>query len=63
MIFAELYAEGLATFASLIANSISQSGHDVLPLLAISWKDAARVKGIALVAAAVVGLGFAAGGL
>ncbi len=56
MIFAELYAEGLLAWPVLVANSLSQSGHDILPLLAISWKDAAWTKGIALAAAIAVGL-------
>lgn len=55
LVFVMLYAEGLVPFSVLLASSISQDGHGLLPLLSYSVKDALAIKAINVVAALVVG--------
>ena len=44
LLFATLFSQNLLPFSILIANSIVQDGHGMLPLLAESGKDFIRVK-------------------
>jgi len=46
LVFVTLFADGLIPFSVLLANSIAQDGHGMLPLLAHSRKDFVKVKGI-----------------
>jgi hypothetical protein len=55
LIFVTLYAQGAAPFGVLLASSIVQDGHGMLPMLAHSRRAFAAVKAINLV------VGFAAG--
>ncbi|MGC9472238.1 MAG: putative manganese transporter [Bacteroidales bacterium] len=56
LIFVTLFSEGLLPFSILLANSIVQDGHGILPLLAESRKDFLKVKAINM------GTGLIAGG-
>ena len=53
-----LYAAGNVPVSALIASSIVQDGHGMLPLLAHSWRDFIKVKAINLVAGILVGGAF-----
>ncbi|NOY78806.1 MAG: selenocysteine protein [Calditrichaeota bacterium] len=44
LIFITLYAKGLIPISVLIANSIVQDGHGMLPMLSYSLKDSVRIK-------------------
>lgn len=55
LIFVTLYAEGAIPFAALLANSVVQDGHGMLPLLAHSARDFVRVKAINLAAGLAAG--------
>ncbi|MDD5230861.1 MAG: putative manganese transporter, partial [Candidatus Marinimicrobia bacterium] len=44
LIFVTMFARGLAPFSVLLASSIVQDGHGMLPLLAHSRRDFIRVK-------------------
>lgn len=44
LIFITLYAKGLIPISVLIANSIVQDGHGMLPMLSYSVKDSVRIK-------------------
>ncbi len=44
LIFITLYAKGLIPISVLIANSIVQDGHGMLPMLSYSVKDSIRIK-------------------
>jgi len=57
LIFVTLFSEGLLPFSILLANSIVQDGHGILPLLAESRKDFLKVKAINM------GIGLLAGGV
>ncbi|MCW8985637.1 MAG: putative manganese transporter [Thermoanaerobaculales bacterium] len=50
-----LYAAGNVPLSALVANSVVQDGHGMLPLLAHSWRDFMKVKAINLVAGILVG--------
>ena len=50
-----LYAAGNVPVSALVASSIVQDGHGMLPLLAHSWRDFIKVKAINLVAGILVG--------
>ncbi len=50
-----LYAAGNVPLSALIASSIVQDGHGMLPLIAHSWRDFIKVKAINLVAGILVG--------
>lgn len=57
-IFITLYSQGLIPFSILLANSIVQDGHGMLPLLAESRKDFLKIKLINLIAGLVFGMIF-----
>lgn len=63
MIFVMLYARGLIPFSILLASSVVQDGHGMLPLLSYSVKDSLLVKGFNLVFGTAVGLAFYMAGL
>jgi len=50
-----LYAAGNVPVSVLLASSVVQDGHGMLPLLAHSWRDFIKVKAINLVAGILVG--------
>ncbi len=56
LIFLTLYTQGVIPLSVLLASSIVQDGHGMLPLLAESRLDFARVKGINFCVGLVVGL-------
>ncbi len=61
-IFITLFAQGTIPFSILLANSISQDGHGMLPLLAESKRSFIAVKAVnVLVALAVGGLAYLIG--
>ncbi|MBP7148077.1 MAG: hypothetical protein KBD01_11065 [Acidobacteria bacterium] len=55
-VFATFYVNGLVPFAALLANSVAQNGHGLLPLLSVSWRDAVRVKVATLLLGLVAGI-------
>nr|MBN2277254.1 arsenic efflux protein [candidate division Zixibacteria bacterium] len=55
LLFVTLYAQGVVPFAVLLASSIVQDGHGMLPLLAHSRRGFLLVKAINLIAGLVVG--------
>jgi hypothetical protein len=55
LIFVTMFAEGVVPFSVLLASSISQDGHGMLPMLAHSTRDFVVVKAIAVVAGLAVG--------
>lgn len=55
LIFVTLFAQGLIPFGVLVANSIVQDGHGMLPMLAHSRKEFLLIKGIAFTAALTIG--------
>jgi len=50
-----LFAKGLIPFSILLANSIVQDGHGLLPILGFSLKDALKIKGFNLALGLFVG--------
>lgn len=62
MVFVMLYARGLIPFSILLASSVVQDGHGMLPLLSYSVKDSILVKVFNLVFGTAVGLAFYAAG-
>jgi hypothetical protein len=50
-----LFSQNLVPFSILLANSIVQDGHGMLPLLAESRKDFLKVKTINMLAGLLVG--------
>ncbi len=56
LIFVTMFSQNLIPFSILIANSIVQDGHGMLPLLAESQKDFVRVKIINMLVGLIVGL-------
>ncbi len=56
LVFVTLFAQGLIPFSVLLASSIVQDGHGMLPLLAHSRKDFVKVKTINLAVGLAVGL-------
>ncbi|MFH1546460.1 MAG: putative manganese transporter [Patescibacteria group bacterium] len=50
-----LFAKGLIPFSVLLANSIVQDGHGLLPILGFSLKDALKIKGFNLAFGLFVG--------
>jgi len=58
MFFVTMFSQNLIPFSVLIANSIVQDGHGMLPLLAESQKDFLRVKVINMLVGLIVGLLF-----
>jgi hypothetical protein len=57
MIFITLFAQGHIPFSVLLASSIVQDGHGMLPLLAESRRDFVRVKLINMAVGAIIGYG------
>jgi len=57
LVFLTLFTQGVVPLSILIASSISQDGHGMLPLLAESKKSFVIVKAINIVVALVVGYG------
>ncbi len=55
MIFITLFAQGHIPFSVLLASSIVQDGHGMLPLLAESPRDFLRVKIINMIVGALIG--------
>jgi hypothetical protein len=55
LIFVTLFAKGLIPFAILVANSIVQDGHGMLPMLAHSRREFLLIKAIAFAAALTFG--------
>lgn len=61
LVFVTMFAAGVLPVSILLANSIVQDGHGMLPMLAVSRKSFFWIKGINLIvglAAGVVGLYF-----
>ncbi|MCD6526115.1 MAG: arsenic efflux protein [Desulfuromonas sp.] len=56
LVFLTLYAQGATPFSVLLASSIVQDGHGMLPLLAESRQDFFRVKAINFAVGLLVGL-------
>ena len=44
LIFVALFADGLVPFSVLLASSIVQDGHGMLPLLSYTLKDSVLIK-------------------
>lgn len=55
MIFVILFAKGMIPFSVLLASSIVQDGHGVLPLLSYSWRDTVAVKAVSFVFGILIG--------
>ncbi|MGE5198222.1 MAG: putative manganese transporter [Rhodospirillaceae bacterium] len=55
LVFATLYASGVLPFSVLLASSVVQDGHGMLPLLAESRTEFFRVKAINVAAGLVIG--------
>jgi hypothetical protein len=55
LVFTTLYAKGSLPFSVLVANTVVQDGHGMLPMLAHSRRDFIVVKAICLVAGALIG--------
>ena len=51
--FVAMFADGLVPFSVLLASSIVQDGHGMLPLLSYTLKDSVLIKSFNL----VIGLG------
>jgi hypothetical protein len=56
LIFVALFADGLVPFSVLLASSIVQDGHGLLPLLSYTLKDTALIKFFNFVIAIALGL-------
>lgn len=56
MVFVTLFSQNMIPFSILLASSIVQDGHGMLPLLAESRKDFLKVKAINMMVGLVVGL-------
>jgi hypothetical protein len=63
MIFVAGFAQGLLPLSALVASSVVQDGHGMLPLLAESWSEFIKVKAITLAAGLAAGYGLLAFGL
>jgi hypothetical protein len=63
LIFTTLYAKGAMPLSVLVANTVVQDGHGLLPLLAASRLDFVRVKGVCLAAGVAIGVAMMAAGL
>lgn len=57
LIFVMLFAKGLIPFSVLLASSIVQDGHGMLPLLAYTVKDSILIKAFNVVIGLGIGLG------
>ena len=63
LLFVTMFSQGLLPFSILLANSIVQDGHGMLPLLAESRKDFIKVKAINMLVAFIAGSFFLIFGL
>ena len=57
MIFVAGFAQGLMPLSALVASSVVQDGHGMLPLLAQSWREFLKVKAITFAAGLSAGYG------
>lgn len=55
LIFISLFAQGAAPFSVLLASSIAQDGHGMLPLLGYSFRDSVTIKVYNVLVALIVG--------
>jgi len=55
LVFVMLFAQGVIPFSVLLASSISQDGHGLLPLLSYSLRDTMLIKLFNVIAALIVG--------
>ena len=55
LLFVTLFDQGNVPISTLVASSIVQDGHGMLPLFAYSWRDFLAVKGINLLVGILVG--------
>jgi Putative, 10TM heavy-metal exporter len=55
LIFITLYASGVIPFSALLASSISQDGHGILPMLSYSVRDSAIIKSYNFLVALILG--------
>ncbi|MGF7139822.1 putative manganese transporter [Roseimarinus sediminis] len=63
LVFVTLFSQGMIPVSILIASSISQDGHGMLPLLAESRKDFFKVKAINMLIALLIGAALILAGL
>ena len=63
MIFVMLYARGAIPFGVLVASSVVQDGHGMLPLLSYSVKDSLRIKVFNMIYGLLVGALFSLAGM
>jgi hypothetical protein len=63
MLFVAGYAQGLLPLSALVASSVVQDGHGMLPLLAESWREFLKVKAITFSAGLIAGCGLMIVGL
>ena len=56
LVFLTLYTQGAVPFSVLLASSVVQDGHGMLPLLADSRSDFFRIKAINLIVGLILGL-------
>jgi hypothetical protein len=63
MLFVVGYTQGLLPLAALVASSVVQDGHGMLPLLAESWREFLKVKAITFAAGLTAGYGLRLFGL
>jgi hypothetical protein len=63
MLFVAGYAQGILPLSALVASSVVQDGHGMLPLLAESWREFFRVKAITFGAGLIAGYGLRLFGL
>jgi len=55
LVFVMMFANGLMPFSVLLASSIAQDGHGILPLLSYTVRDSLLIKGFNICAAFLVG--------
>ncbi len=63
LLFVTLYGKGAIPFSVLVASSVVQDGHGMLPLMAHSVRDFLKVKAIKLVVGLLVGAALLVAGL
>jgi hypothetical protein len=56
LVFVTLFSQQLIPFSILLASSIVQDGHGMLPMLAESRKDFFLIKGINILIGLVIGM-------
>jgi hypothetical protein len=55
LVFVMMFASGLIPFSVLLASSIAQDGHGMLPLLSYTIRDSFLIKAFNVAAALLVG--------